>query len=512
MKRLMAIMAGTGAGIALAYYLFDTGVMVSRPFLVVFLLIALAALCFIISAFVNWRGSHHVPRRVTSHLLIMTSIWSGALIGLIVIRASVFYFEYSNQDNLESDSVLAELSAVAKSNTHKNLANNKVLQYDSILQSLRLEKHELPGDLLDSTNRLDDRINLYLQVLDERRVLILIAPHVGWYAPDQRSSNLPSLAQLKAMVSYIALVDVSDGLDIVALLEIDGVQLARSLIYDQDTGALTISSIKLHEDCLTLEVHRLSLLLDPFMITDMESIFETSPCFSHHTALHQHGARLAHDVDGSVLLSIGDFRLGVDRVNRGLLWNGRPVEMQWPNSYGMIFRLLDNGQHEVISTGHRNPQGLAVDAKTGTIWSTEHGPRGGDELNRIIQGADYGWPNVTYGVPYDYPPMPEGEWESGRWSNHAGYELPKFAWLPSIGASQLLVYYGNEFPAWNGDLLVSTLSNRSLRRIRLDEGQVIYDERIRLEHRMRDIATDAQGRLLMTTDDGYLLRLSNAHE
>ena len=161
--------------------------------------------------------------------------------------------------------------------------------------------------------------------------------------------------------------------------------------------------------------------------------------------------------------------------------------------------------------GHRNPQGLFVSA-TGVVWETEHGPKGGDELNVIVAGANYGWPLRTYGTSYGGYTWPYSD-EQG---SHGDYELPLLSWSPSIGISSLLVVEGNEFPTWKGDLLVASLRANSLYRIRHREGRVTLVEKIVLERNLRDIVEMDDGTIVLLADsesdgwDGDLLILENA--
>src|SRR5262249_16871898 len=140
----------------------------------------------------------------------------------------------------------------------------------------------------------------------------------------------------------------------------------------------------------------------------------------------------------------------------------------------------DNSQ--VYSIGHRNPQGLAV-GPDGTIWETEHGPQGGDELNRVVEGRNYGWPVVSYGTQYDAM-----SWsDDPRKTHHEGFEKPIYAWVPSVGTSQLLVVEGRGFAQWAGDLIVSSLVGQTLYRIRLADGRAVVVEPIPVEHSIRDL-------------------------
>jgi cytochrome c2 len=169
---------------------------------------------------------------------------------------------------------------------------------------------------------------------------------------------------------------------------------------------------------------------------------------------------------------------------------------------------LDPATHgsKIVSRGHRNAEGLAV-TSTGEILSTEHGPSGGDELNLIREGADYGWPNVTLGTDYGKyswrDATPVGE--------HRGYQPPMFAWVPSVGLSNLIQVSGFD-PRWDGDLLVGSLKAASLFRMRLEKDRVMYVEPIWIGQRVRDIAQMENGTIAVWTDDTQLLFISVDHE
>jgi glucose/arabinose dehydrogenase len=172
-----------------------------------------------------------------------------------------------------------------------------------------------------------------------------------------------------------------------------------------------------------------------------------------------------------------------------------------------VLRIQEGRKAIRISQGHRNGQGLTRD-RLGRLWETEHGPRGGDELNLIRRGRDYGWPFVTLGEPYgtrDYV-VPR------RTGTHTGYPKPKAAWVPSVATSEL-VQVPASWAGWTtsvgGDLLMGTLKDQSFWRIRVDRaGRVTTRERLEVGHRIRDVDVRANGSVAATTDDGTLLILT----
>lgn len=297
----------------------------------------------------------------------------------------------------------------------------------------------------------------------------------------------------------------------VNLTELDSrIQQIRS-IKSYESG-LVFSNVELKSDCLVLQVWTAELNQIRDRIKSVELKWESSPCLGVSWAIDyvdeaQSGGRVAVMEDGSILVSVGDFRLG---LNLDQEYQGRPEPLSAGGSYGKILRIMRDGTAQTISSGHRNPQGLFVDSETGSVWSSEHGPAGGDELNLIVEGADYGWPDTTFGYPYG-PNLPEANWAVGRWgSTHEGYRKPVLAWIPSIAPSQIMVYKGYHFSAWRNDIILATLKDQSLRRIRLDNGRVVVDERIKIGERIRDLVELEDGRLLLSFDSGRLGVLSLA--
>ena len=174
---------------------------------------------------------------------------------------------------------------------------------------------------------------------------------------------------------------------------------------------------------------------------------------------------------------------------------------------GNPFAELAGAKPEVWSFGHRNAQGIVVDPKSGAVWVSEHGPLGGDELNRVEKGANYGWPRVTFGRDYR-----DG---SVITPNIAGlnFEAPALAWVDTHAPSGLLLYSGSAFPDWKGNLLSTGLASRDIRRIAIEDGKVVGETRIPVgTTRMRDLEIGTDGTLYAITDgaEGTLLRIEPA--
>ena len=243
--------------------------------------------------------------------------------------------------------------------------------------------------------------------------------------------------------------------------------------------------------------------LDGRRLVEGRVIFRASP--DKRGAGHP-GGRLLFLPDETLLLTIGDGydyrdqaqQLGSDlgkvvRLDR----EGRPAP-------GNPFADSAGARPEIYSYGHRNPQGLLLDPRDGSIWEHEHGPKGGDEINRLRTGLNYGWPLTTHGVDYS------GELISTR-QIADGVEPPTLVWVPSIAPSGFALYLGQAFPEWTGDFFVGALKERSLRRVRLRNGEVVLQETLlrELKARIRDVRVGPDGLLYLLTDDanGALLRL-----
>lgn len=217
------------------------------------------------------------------------------------------------------------------------------------------------------------------------------------------------------------------------------------------------------------------------------------------------GSRIAFDDKGHVFFSVGD---------RGDRDNGQNTR----NHAATIIRLKIDGSipvnnpfvgsktvlPEIWSYGHRNPQGLAFDARNKRLWAIEHGPRGGDELNLAQAGKNYGWPVISYGKEY-WGPIAVGEG-----THKQGMEQPVKYYVPSIAPSSLLLYQGKAFPKWQGNLFAGALAMTHLNRIVLNNaGDAVAEQRLLedLDERIRNVIEDAQGNLILSTDSGRILRL-----
>jgi hypothetical protein len=275
--------------------------------------------------------------------------------------------------------------------------------------------------------------------------------------------------------------------DVEARKEPGGVRLFvayERFLLELRTTALAVSTILLAEsDLQPLDTWR--------------DLYESQPLTTEwYSGVASGGRMVAHGDD--LYLSVGDY-------NQDNVFMSSKLEAQNPDSdFGKILKIdLRTKAKAIVSTGHRNPQGLLI-TPAGTIYSTEHGPHGGDELNVIVAGRNYGWPVTTLGTHYTTYDWPNRKDQTAE----QRFEPPLFAWLPSIGVSNL-IEVANFDPAWHRDLLVASLIARTLHRVHRDgEGRVIYSEPIPLGQRLRDIAALSDGTLVLWTDEAQLIFVS----
>jgi glucose/arabinose dehydrogenase len=221
------------------------------------------------------------------------------------------------------------------------------------------------------------------------------------------------------------------------------------------------------------------------------------------------GSRLVFDRDGFLHISQGD---------RGTMARAQQLD----DLAGKQVRLHDDGRvpadnpwrgvagahPEIFSVGHRNVQGAALHPVSGALWTHEHGPQGGDEINIVRKGRNYGWPVITHGVNYVIGT------KIGVGTHREGLEQPLYQWTPSIAPSGMAFYVGERFPAWRGNLFVGALKYQMLVRLELDGERVVHEERLLSgrEGRIRDVRQGPDGLIYLLTDapDGKLLRLEPA--
>ncbi|MDR2212932.1 MAG: PQQ-dependent sugar dehydrogenase, partial [Pseudomonadales bacterium] len=233
---------------------------------------------------------------------------------------------------------------------------------------------------------------------------------------------------------------------------------------------------------------------------------ENGRCCGQPPSDVSYGSRLEFDAEGHLFLTLGDRGWG-EMAQEGMVHMGKIVRINDDGSVPADNPFIgQQGYHPTLWTlGHRNPLGLAINPGNGDIWAAEFGPSGGDELNLIQKGANYGWALVSKGVHYSGDLTPLGH------DSPPGMEEPVLYWVPSINPGNLAFYNADAFPAWKGNLLMSTLSG-SVRRFTFDDnGKPVEAERMLSEiaQRFRDITVGPDGYLYLLTDepDGVMLQV-----
>jgi len=239
--------------------------------------------------------------------------------------------------------------------------------------------------------------------------------------------------------------------------------------------------------------------------TQGEVIFRQAPKYESNAHF---GSRLVFSPEGHLFITLGERYSRMQDAQTLDNHHGKIVRI-WPD--GSIpkdnpFVGNDGALDEIWSYGHRNVQGAAIHPDTGELWTIEHGPQGGDEVNIPKAGKNYGWPTITYGEDY-------GGGEIGIGTHKEGMEQPFYYWLPSIATAGSVFYTGDKFPKWKGDLLVTALRGQTIARLDLEEGRVLHEERMledATSFRIRDIEQGPEGFLYILTDadSGQLIKLS----
>lgn len=246
------------------------------------------------------------------------------------------------------------------------------------------------------------------------------------------------------------------------------------------------------------------LLINEQAIESPQVIYRAYP--AHASTLH-YGGRIVFDTNGNLWVSIGE---------RSVL-ETRPLAQALNSGLGKVVRITTSGQPaagniafdgsaalpELYSIGHRNPQGLAIHPETGELWLSEHGPRGGDEINRVLSGKDYGWPTITYGIEYNGEPIGDAIQQM------TGMEQPVYYWDPVVSPSGITFYKGNRVTEWKNNLFVTSLTQKHIIRLIISDNRVVGEERMLAgeNQRFRDITQDNEGILYAVTDEGRLYKI-----
>lgn len=245
-------------------------------------------------------------------------------------------------------------------------------------------------------------------------------------------------------------------------------------------------------------------------LVDQEELFEALP---RSSGGRHFGGRMVFDHTGYLYLTVGD-RGDMERAQDGRDHAGTIIRLHDDGSVPSSNPFVGNDtvKDEIFTMGNRNPQGMTLHPKTGEVWSNEHGPRGGDEINRIQAGLNYGWPRVTHGINYIGTTIT-------RHTELPGMESPLLHWTPSIAPSGIVFYTGDEFPLWQGQILNGALRDQLVSRVSLTEsenGYQLNEEERMLQgfgQRIRDIRQAPDGQIWILTDhaQGQVIRLNKVN-
>ena len=247
---------------------------------------------------------------------------------------------------------------------------------------------------------------------------------------------------------------------------------------------------------------------DELVIENFTIIYRAIPYFDN--SMH-FGSRLTFDNAGNIFVTTGE------RSSLETRYNAQKLE----TAHGKVLHITPEGQPvdgnpflntpgvlpEIYSYGHRNPQGLDIHPTTGDIWVSEMGPRGGDEINLIEPGKDYGWPTITYGIEYNGNTIGDGI------TQHEGMEQPVYYWDPVLSPSGMTFYSSNAIPEWENNLFIGGLSSKHIARLVIRDNKVVGEERLLEDQneRIRDIGEGGDGALYAVTDSGKLFRIAKSN-
>lgn len=242
-------------------------------------------------------------------------------------------------------------------------------------------------------------------------------------------------------------------------------------------------------------------------LVSWKTVFKADPCVKFGKKNgpffqgHKIGGRMLLDGEHHILVVVGDHGLA------GIRQDEAKISLDPRSHLGKLVRIeLGKGNAEILALGLRVPQGLVRDDK-GNLWETEHGPEGGDELNLLIPGSNYGWPATTFGRRHGHRIWPHAQVQ-GR---HSGFTQPVYAWVPSIGISAVIVSDSQQFPLWKDDLLIASLGDQSIFRTRLSENRVVYVERIHVgQGKIRDMVQTQDGSIALLLDTSKILFLTRS--
>lgn len=250
-------------------------------------------------------------------------------------------------------------------------------------------------------------------------------------------------------------------------------------------------------------------LLTDVSLTDVSVIYQQVPKV---TGSGHFGSRLAFASDKTLFITLGE-RQKFDPAQDLTTTLGKVIRINRDGSIPTNNPGISIQRPEIWSYGHRNPQGAAIRPSSGELWIHEHGPQGGDEINKIVAGGNYGWPVVSYGCNYGDPIGETCQLGGGTHEPH--YIEPSSYWVPiSIAPAGMIFYTGNIFPQWQGNIILGSLAGKALWRVVLEGDSVVFREELfsELGERIRDVEQGPDGLIYFLTDSGMLFQIRNDHE
>jgi len=331
---------------------------------------------------------------------------------------------------------------------------------------------------------------------------LAILPDGAGYLVTERSGNLRHIATDGTVSDPVANVPAVHAVNQGGLLD---VALAPDFA---DSGLIYLTYAKPLGDGMSVTAASRAVLSDDMTeLTNVQEIFEQQP--PSPTPMH-YGSRIRPTADGMVYITTGEHSSQAERdMSQALAATYGKVIRVNPDGSPIAdnpFTQMDAAQPEIYSYGHRNIQGAAIHPETGAFWIIEHGPAGGDELNLVAAGQNYGWPIVAYGQNYNGTPI-----GINRARHAPDYTEPRYYWDPVIAPGDMVFYQGDMFPEWQGDVLIGGLVAGAVVRLELDGETVVAEERLVAGiGRVRDVDVDVDGSLLILTDyeDGALIRVT----
>lgn len=343
---------------------------------------------------------------------------------------------------------------------------------------------------------------------------VLVLPYNGMIYAARDSTSVRSTKIAGPDIGRAAYLALRDDPEIMRQYNINFSGLRYNDLASYDTGAergLIASYTEFHREKLCY-TNSLAVLPISYAVSSIDQvtakagdwrvIFRASPCLpfkTENTALdgQMAGGRVVFQPPSTIYMTTGDFHFD------GMKADGAGIAQDPKAQYGKVLKIdMLGGATETLSMGHRNAQGILL-SREGRIVVVEHGPQGGDELNIIRPGANYGWPLESYGTTYRGGPIPYAL----SYGRHNTFEKPVYSWVPSVAVSSIIQIEGFD-EAWNGDFLVGNMMDMGVHRVRMEGERVVYAEPIRLGTRVRDLLQLDDGRIVLWSDNGELVFLT----